>query len=190
MLSREQLGEALKESLNIAMMTIFSAMPNIKDDEEGFFDMENGDNIAVSLGFGGKIEGNLTMLLSDESARKIVVRMLGSDPGEESQVFYDSAGEITNIILGTLKTRVQYSGLSFVLGIPAVARADESLRIVGSTKTDKISLAVACADFSFKVVLYYLINSDATQTKYTELEAQKADEAEKAIKGLLDKNES
>jgi CheY-specific phosphatase CheX len=188
MLSSEQLGETVRESINTAMTTIFSAMPVIKDAEEGP-DSDKGDNIAVSLGFGGKMEGNLTMLLSDESARKIVARMLGSDPGGESQVFYDSAGEIINIILGTLKTKVQHSGLSFALGIPSVARADESLRISASSKTDKIKLDVACADFNFKIALYYLINTDEAKTEYAGLERQKAREAEKAIKDLLSKNE-
>jgi chemotaxis protein CheX len=80
------------------------------------------DNLLGSITFKGNIEGCLALRCGLPCAKTIAANMLGMDPTEEiSQMeICDAIGEVSNMILGSVKSRIQESAGELQVSIPTV----------------------------------------------------------------------
>ena len=85
-----------------------------------FMDMEKaaeplpsieGDAILSSITFTGDIEGCMSLCCSTDCARLIAQNMLGMEPEEQisNSDISDAMGEIVNMVIGSIKGKVQES---------------------------------------------------------------------------------
>lgn len=84
----------------------------------------DSDIILGSITFKGEMSGCLMVSCSSSCARAIGMNMLGMEPGGEiSQAdISDAIGEVTNMIMGSLKTRLQDSVRNLQVSIPIVVK--------------------------------------------------------------------
>jgi CheY-specific phosphatase CheX len=182
---REQILQALQESIVESVSIILSDMPKIA--EKANFDFSVADNVAVSISFAGKLEGSVFLILSDEMVRKIIAKMLGCATSDVSEDCFDGVGEIVNIITGGVKTKLEPLGYDFVLSIPSVIKCDCNLSISSLGKAEKVCVSVTTKEFNFDIIMFYLVNSVSTKTAYEVMKDQKAQDAENKLRKMLDK---
>ncbi|HSV27562.1 MAG TPA: chemotaxis protein CheX [Sedimentisphaerales bacterium] len=111
----ETLLEAAKEVLEM------SAFMEVEVYTEGNAAIE-GDSILGTLTFKGAMEGCLAIRCSVNCARNMAIAMLGMDPTEslsQSEIA-DSLGEVTNMVLGSFKARIQATIGNIEVSIPSV----------------------------------------------------------------------
>ena len=80
------------------------------------------DSLLGSITFKGNIEGCLGIRCGMPCARTIAANMLGMDPGEEisQPEICDAIGEVSNMVLGSIKSRIQESAGELQVSIPTV----------------------------------------------------------------------
>lgn len=80
------------------------------------------DNLLGSITFKGNIEGCLAIRCGVPCAKTIAANMLGMDPSEEinQPEICDAIGEVSNMILGSVKSRIQESAGELQVSIPTV----------------------------------------------------------------------
>lgn len=76
-----------------------------------------------SIGFGGKVMGNLFFSASEALARRIGAQLLGVEVGHAE--VSDVVGEITNMIAGGCKSRLCDAGFPVVMSIPNIIRGSQ-----------------------------------------------------------------
>ncbi|MCP4372750.1 MAG: chemotaxis protein CheX [Deltaproteobacteria bacterium] len=84
--------------------------------------IDGGNQIVGSVGFAGKVMGNVNILVSGDFARLITSQMLGMDTDEiesEEEVF-DVIGELSNMLGGDIKSRLCDHGFKCDLSIPSI----------------------------------------------------------------------
>ena len=81
-----------------------------------------GDTLLGSITFQGEIEGCLGIRCGMPCAQTIAANMLGMDPGEEisQPEICDAIGEVSNMVLGSIKSRIQESAGELQVSIPTV----------------------------------------------------------------------
>ncbi len=81
-----------------------------------------GDTLLGSITFKGNIEGCLAICCGVSCAKTIAANMLGRDPDEEISQDYicDAVGEVTNMVMGSVKSRIQNSIGNINVSIPTV----------------------------------------------------------------------
>ena len=92
--------------------------------EEGIGD---GNQIVGSVGFAGKVMGNVNILVSSDFARLMTAEIQGVETEEiegEEEVF-DVVGELCNMVGGNIKSRLCDSGFSCELSIPSVTGGND-----------------------------------------------------------------
>ena len=94
---------------------------DIEESSEPEDKIEN-DSLLGSITFKGNIEGCLAIRCSMPCARTIAANMLGMDPGEEisQPEICDAIGEVSNMVLGSIKSRIQESAGELHVSIPTV----------------------------------------------------------------------
>ncbi len=113
----------LNDALLAGAKEIFETMIFAKLEEscEPEDDIE-GDALLGSITFTGKLEGCLAICCSALCAKSIAVNMLAMDPSEElsEAEITDALGEVTNMIMGGVKSRVLEAVGNLVVSIPMV----------------------------------------------------------------------
>ena len=113
-----------------------------------------GSCLLGSITFKGKIEGCLAISYDMDSAKTIAVNMLGMEPGEtvDDDEAADAIGEVVNMVMGSLKTRIMDSIGDIQVSIPSVVCGNELISSLGDD-AEKIDITVnideAPAKFSF-----------------------------------------
>ena len=81
-----------------------------------------GDTLLGSITFQGNLEGCLTICCGLPCAKTIAANMLGMEPGEEisEPEICDAIGEIVNMVIGSVKARIQDSIGTIQVSIPTV----------------------------------------------------------------------
>jgi chemotaxis protein CheX len=81
-------------------------------------------HIASSVGFIGQVTGIVFIYSRDSFARQITSRMLGIREAEvkDDEMVNDSMGELGNMVVGHIKSRLCDKGMSCVLTIPSIVR--------------------------------------------------------------------
>jgi chemotaxis protein CheX len=84
------------------------------------------DGLLGTITFRGGLEGCVGICCSSACAKSIAANMLGMEPGadmSESEI-YDAIGEVTNMIMGSFKTRIIESVGDVQVSIPSVIRGN------------------------------------------------------------------
>ena len=94
---------------------------DIEESSEPEEKIEN-DSLLGSITFQGEIEGCLGIRCGMPCAQTIAANMLGMDPGEEisQPEICDAIGEVSNMVLGSIKSRIQESAGELQVSIPTV----------------------------------------------------------------------
>ena len=87
----------------------------------------DGNHIVGSVGFAGKVLGNLNLHVGEGFAYEMTAAMLGmeTDEIESDEEVHDVIGELCNMICGDLKSRLCDEGLTCELSIPSITTGNE-----------------------------------------------------------------
>lgn len=118
--------EDIEPMVSRAVSAVFGTMLNLPVEQEppGSPIVNGEPQIAGSVGFIGTISGVIYVYSSARFARVMTSGMLGLDePGSlEDEIVNDTVGEITNMVVGQVKSRLADRGLKCVLTIPSIVR--------------------------------------------------------------------
>ncbi|MFT4688713.1 MAG: chemotaxis protein CheX [Limisphaerales bacterium] len=136
--------EELDRMVDSAVSDIFATMLNLPIDRIPNRDPNlcEGEHVAASVGFNGRLNGVVYSYCSGQFAREITGSLLGvpDDEIEDELMVNDAMGEIANMVVGQLKSQLFNRGLPCVLTIPSIVRGEKfSVRGTSST-THKVSL--------------------------------------------------
>ena len=116
----------LEELVTGAVTELFSTMLGMTmlptPIESGFGNGET--HIAGSVGFVGRLSGVVYVFTSLSFARRITGTFLGMQEAEvkEDEMINDAMGELANMLVGHMKSRISDRGMPCVLTIPSVVR--------------------------------------------------------------------
>ena len=154
----------LDHLVSSAVASVFGTMLNLPVDEQ--FDslpaVEDEAQIAGSVGFIGVVTGVVFIYSTVQFARQLTYRMLGSDvtvTGEE--MVNDAFGELTNMIVGHIKSRLGDRGTQCVLTIPSILRGSH-FTIEPTSSTRRRISTFRCA--GSVVVVEVLLKPNSSQT--------------------------
>ncbi len=119
----------LKDFVTKTMTDVFETMlsMNIEQIDGGAERIDGGSQIIGSVGFAGKVMGNVNILVTNDFARLMTAEMLGMETEEiesEEDVF-DVIGELCNMVGGDIKSRLCDNGFTCELSIPSVTSGND-----------------------------------------------------------------
>ncbi len=142
---------------------VFSTMFDIVEQPAALSGIRGGAQVLVggSVGFAGEVNGLVSVYVTETFARTLAGRMLGlpEDALGGDEVVDDVIGEVSNMIAGSVKSRLCDSGNACVLTMPTVARGT-SLRSEAAGSSECRLLTLIC-DTEF--VLIELLMKDPGQ---------------------------
>ena len=102
-----------------------------------------GQSLLGSITFKGCLEGCLSVCVSESCAERIAKNMLGMEPEESLTIeeTCDAVGEVANMVMGSIKTRLQQTYPTIEVSIPSVISGRELKNNLG----DKAAKAVVVA---------------------------------------------
>jgi len=109
-------------------------------------------HVAGGVGFGGDVTGVVYIVVTTAFAREITCRLLGIGDGEidsESMV-NDAIGELANMVVGQIKSRLCDRGLPCVLTIPSIVRGS-SFSVEGCSTDEHEAYRFMCANQQLSV---------------------------------------
>lgn len=127
---------------------VFSTMVFMDIEESSDPDQQiDGDSLMGSITFNNGIEGCLAIRCSVASARTIAADMLGLDGADElsENEICDAIGEITNMVMGSVKSRIQTQTGELVVSIPTVVRGERLASSMGDG-AGKVVVKVSAED--------------------------------------------
>lgn len=80
--------------------------------------------LAGVVGLAGSLAANVHLVLTEKVARRLVAGMIGTDDFGEADL-RDAVGEITNMIAGGLKNRLDAKGFPLRLTVPTLLRGSD-----------------------------------------------------------------
>ena len=98
----------------MAFMDATAGKPFLKKDT-----LAIGDVSGIII-FSGSMTGSLALSFSETCILKIVSNMMGEEISSINHMVQDTAAELTNIISGDARKRMQSKGLTVTAGIPSV----------------------------------------------------------------------
>lgn len=130
MIDKVCFGTALLEGAK----EIFETMIFIDIEESTELEQKvEGDALLGSITFKGDIEGCLTICCNVTCARIIAANMIGMDPSEEisEEEVCDAIGEVTNMVMGSVKSRIQDNTGELQVSIPTVVLGQKLANSLG-----------------------------------------------------------
>jgi chemotaxis protein CheX len=119
----------LKDFITNAVSNVFDTMLSMEVEsvEAGQTENYNGGHIVGTVGFAGKVLGNLNLHVGEEFAIQMTAAMLGMETDEldGDEEVHDVIGEVCNMIAGDLKSRLCDAGLTCELSIPSITTGKE-----------------------------------------------------------------
>jgi chemotaxis protein CheX len=106
-----------------------------------------GECFLGSITFSNGIEGCLAIHCSVPCARIIAANMLGVDTPDEitDEGVCDALGEVTNMVMGSIKSRLQTDGEKLLVSIPTVTRGQNLESSLGH-RANKVFVKVNTED--------------------------------------------
>lgn len=139
--------DVLQDLVKGAVTEVFGTMLSIKTAPMETFRLcsEGEQHVASSVGFIGQVTGIIFIYSKDNFARVITSRMLGMDPKEVEgeEMVNDSMGELGNMVVGHIKSRLCDQGLNCVLTIPSIVRGSQ-FSIEPTTSATRFVLGFKC----------------------------------------------
>jgi chemotaxis protein CheX len=147
--------------LGASITEVFSTMFDIAEQPAALPGIRGGAHVLVagSVGFVGEVNGLVSVYVTEPFARTLAGRMLGI-PGAAvggDEVVDDVIGEVSNMIAGSVKSRLCDSGNACVLTMPAVTRGT-SLRSETADSSEYRLLTLFC-DTEFVLIELLMKNS-------------------------------
>lgn len=129
----------LDQLVNRAVAEVFSTMLNYPAEiQPAGTALRNGEpHIAGSVGFIGTLSGVLYLYTSVKFARRVTKGLLGLPESESvsDEMLNDAVGELTNMVVGHIKSRLSDRGMTCVLTIPSIVRGNDfSIEPMSSTQ--------------------------------------------------------
>jgi len=119
----------LKTFITNAVSRVFDTMlsMSIRATDRGFPRNGEGRRIVGSVGFAGKVMGNVSLHVNENFARLITAAMLGMeiDEIEGDDEIFDVIGELSNMVGGDLKSRFCDADLACDLSIPSITSGSD-----------------------------------------------------------------
>ena len=115
----------LDHLVSSGVASVFGTMLNLPVEEESKSApvTEGESQIAGSVGFIGVVTGVVFVYSTVSFARKVTRGMLGHESAStREEMINDAFGEITNMIVGHIKSRLADRGMTCVLTIPSILR--------------------------------------------------------------------
>ena len=99
-----------------------------------------GDSLLGSITFSNAIEGCLAIRCGLPCAKVIAVNMLGLDPADEisDEEICDAIGEITNMVMGSVKSRAASETGELQVSIPTVVRGQNIANSLGERASNVV----------------------------------------------------
>lgn len=139
---------ALNDALLAGAKEIFETMifMSLEEFSEPGQEIE-GDALLGTITFKGSIEGCLAICCSVPCAKTIAVNMLGMDPSEEisKEEICDAIGEVTNMVMDGVKSRIQGNISGLEVSIPSVISGRELENSLGD-RASKTLVKVSVED--------------------------------------------
>jgi len=157
MVLRDQIVKFIDESVTEAFTTMMLGEPKRTDEIPN---LGQPTDIICSIGFTGKIEGAFTICSSSKGACKVVSKMLDMDLTEVTPDVIDGIGEITNIVVGGVKTRLAALDYDFEISVPNLVRGQDLEMAVSEDKTE-IKSGFFCEELEFGIIAIYKIIGEA-----------------------------
>lgn len=121
--------DQLDELVTQAVARAFDTMLNVKvAPEKSDASLWNGEpHVAGSVGFIGKLTGVVYIYSSATFAREITGQLLGMKVEEVDgdEMVNDAIGELTNMVVGQIKSQLSDRGMPCVLTIPSIVRGSQ-----------------------------------------------------------------
>ena len=114
--------EVMVVSLVDVTKDIFSTMLNraVEFAEPSFKGPQPTANVVATVGFAGTLSGYISLCVSKEAALEIAQALLGSDAEEAPEHVRDAAGEMANMIAGSVRTQMTDKGETLGISTPIV----------------------------------------------------------------------
>lgn len=138
------LSKALLEGAKEVFETmIFMDLEECTDDDLQI----EGDALMGTITFKNSLEGCLGICCDMKCSEAIAANMLGLEPGDEisEEDICDAIGEVTNMVMGSVKTRLLEVVEDIQVSIPSVIKGHELINSMGDG-TQRISVKVGIED--------------------------------------------
>jgi chemotaxis protein CheX len=137
----------LENILKAATATVFSTMLNTTP-EFGPFESDcttGEEQVAGTVGFTGSLNGIIHFCSSASFARRLTCRMLSMEESEieGNEMINDVIGELTNMLAGQIKHRMQQAGTHCLLTVPSVMRGS-NVKSASSSHSVRKSVYFKC----------------------------------------------
>ncbi len=119
MIDQISMSETLLDAAKKVFGTMIFMNVTEKDDQEAKI---VGDTYLWMVTFKGDIEGCVGITLEEAAAKAVAANMLGLEPDEEvsEEDLADAVGEVANMVMGGVKSRMQDEIRSLDISIPTV----------------------------------------------------------------------
>ncbi len=149
--------ERVKDLTGNAVKIIFQSMASMEMTPEPAVvgSPSTAKQIVSSVGFSGETTGVIYLYFDIEFAVNIASRMLGI-PAKEfdgDEMVNDAMGELTNMVVGYVKSNLQDDGLALSLTIPTIVRGQQ-LRVEGAAAIAKAVLGFRSGDQRFMAEVF------------------------------------
>ena len=109
--------------------------------------------VAGSVGFTGGANGVVYVQIGEKFARTLASKMLGMEEHEVvTELVTDVIGELTNMFVGSVKSKLSDQGFPCVLTIPSVVRG-RGLVVVSASNSERRTIGFRCGSHSLHVEL-------------------------------------
>jgi chemotaxis protein CheX len=138
--------DEIVDMLQTSIQDVFSTALDLEVSPASIFDLRGDDEplLAGSIGFTGEVNGMVYLYVKAPFARTLASRMLSLPEAEidEESIVDDVIGELSNMIVGSVKSRLCDTGKACSQTIPVVVRG-EHLRARSKT-SDARYLSFEC----------------------------------------------
>jgi chemotaxis protein CheX len=148
----------LNGSKEVFETMVFMALEEVEDAADCCEDV----GLLGSITFKGSLEGCLSIRCGMDCARTIAANMLGTDPSgdlAENDV-YDAIGEVANMVMGAIKSRVQDEIGSMEVSIPSVVQGREMKNSLGDQAHEVVVTVNIEEQYVAKFSLLYRESND------------------------------
>ena len=120
-----------------------------------------GESILGSITFKGDINGCMVVCCNQLCAKIIAANMLGMDPEDtiRKEDIYDAIGEVSNMVMGSIKARIHNYSDNINVSIPMVINGKEIETNLGEGTSEKASVKVMI-DSEYIAEFYLLYKGD------------------------------
>ena len=141
--------EEVTNLLGTAVGEVFATMLTLDvQSEEPPHTYAPGESLlAACIGFSGAANGAVALYMTASCAHAFAARMLGMEREEfdGDEMINDAMGELINMIVGGVKSRLCDEGMPCVLSIPTIIRG-QTFSISATCKADQRVLGFRCGD--------------------------------------------